>query len=419
MGIKAAILFALISALVSNRIYIVMNREIPSSLDEPHLVRWLDEIGRIADAVLHYSRLAGIEVSGWPAAKSIVSISFGLLLGNVGSGHKGVNVTDHVIDNVPITIFRPDTLLTKDLHPTVVYIHGGGWAWFTINSYYNYLENFASQAKMQIIAVEYRKTPHHPFPAAFIDCVSILNNILKDPIKYQVEADKIVIAGDGAGGTLAAAVSQEFSGKVLMQILINPALQIMDFKTPSYLDNRDALTGISSPERSVRNWMMYANVTDFANLPLVLENYHVLQNVRNSEFGSYLKTKKYLPKYHEVTKRSSVPNTRSNYLVSAPFVDLVTDNRFSPMMAKIVKGIPNAYIITAQYDVLRDEAIMYAHRLFDDNVKTKLKHYKNAFHGFFLFSAVGPFQFRVSKEAMEDLVKFLDLHIHNIRDQHV
>ncbi|KAK3589336.1 hypothetical protein CHS0354_026994 [Potamilus streckersoni] len=371
MGIKVAICCALLTALVSRRVYIIMNREIPSNLDEPHLVRWLDEIGRVADAVLHYSHLVGIELSSWPVVKSLASIFFGLLLGNAGSGHK--------------------------------------------DSYYNYLENFASRAKMQIIAVEYRKTPHHPFPASFIDCVSVLHNILKDPGKYQVAADKIVIAGDGAGGNLAAAVSQELAGKVLMQILINPALQIMDFKTPSYLDNTDVLPGISSPERSVRNWMMYANMTDFAHLPLVLENYHVLQNVRNSEFGNYVKTEKYLPKYHEVTKRSSIPSTRSNYLVSKPFVDLVTDNRFSPMMAKTIKSIPNAYIITAQYDVLRDEAIMYTHRLFDDNIKTKLKHYKNAFHGFFLFSAVGPFQFRVSKEAMEDLVNFLDFHIHSIK----
>ena len=92
----------------------------------------------------------------------------------------------------------------------------------------------------------------------------------------------------------------------------------------------------------------------------------------------------------------------------------VTDPRFCPMLVPNVTGVANAYVIAAQYDVLRDEAVMYAHRLLESKVKVKLKHYPNAFHGFFMFSGGGWLTFRDSVEAMDDLVQFLNLHIFGI-----
>ena len=220
------------------------------------------------------------------------------------------------------------------------------------------------------------------------------------------------MAGDGSGGNLAAAVSQTLKGKkILMQILINPSLQLFDFETPSYQDNKETLPGISSAYRNGHHWLSYAGISkDF--LQLALENSHVSKNVRNSIFSTYVDSEKYLPTYHQVTNRKTKRQFESNFIVSSAFQNSVTDPRLTPMMAVDVKGIPNAYVVTSQYDVFRDEAIMYTHRLFENDVKVKLEHYKQGFHGFFLFSGPGPIKFDVSKQALTDLVNFIDMTVH-------
>jgi acetyl esterase/lipase len=73
----------------------------------------------------------------------------------------------------------------------------------------------------------------------------------------NVNRNKILIAGDGSGGNLAASVAQRFPTKIMMQILINPALQMLDLQTPSYRDNADVISGITSPEKEIFHWLLY------------------------------------------------------------------------------------------------------------------------------------------------------------------
>ena len=201
-----------------------------------------------------------------------------------------------------------------------------------------------------------------------------------------------------------------------MQILINPALQFLDFETPSYQDNKDVIPGISSAYRNAHHWLSYAGVSkDF--LQMALDNSHASKNVRNSIFSTYVDSEKYLPSYHQVTKSKTKRHFESNFIVSSAFQSYITDPRLTPMMAVDVKGVPNVYMITSQYDVYRDEAIMYTHRLFDNDVKVKLEHYSKGFHGFFLFSGPGPIKFDIGKNALDDLVNFIEMNVHHRVEQ--
>ena len=198
-----------------------------------------------------------------------------------------------------------------------------------------------------------------------------------------------------------------------MQILINPTLQLIDFETPSYQDNVDTLPGLSSAFRNIYHWLSYAGISkDF--LQMAVQNNHISQTNINSAFYSFIDSKKYLPNYHGVTERQTNRNRKSaNLIVTSAFNSVVTDPRITPMMAVHVKDVPNVYMITSQYDVYRDESIMYTHRLFAAGVKVKLEHYFKAFHGFFMFNGYGPIEFKVSKQALDTLVDFIDNMVHD------
>ena len=261
------------------------------------------------------------------------------------------------------------------------------------------------------IFIRFRTAPQNPFPAAFEDALKATEGLLKREKLFRITPGKVILAGDGSGGNLAAAVSNVLKKKILMQVLINPALQVINFQTPSYQDNANALTGLTSAYRNVYHWLSYAGISkDF--LQVTLDNAHVSNTVKKSLFSTYVDSKKYLPPYHRVTKKQTKKQKTPNFIVSSAFSDVITDPRFSPMMSYHLDGIPNIYMITSQYDVYRDEAIMYTHRLHSAGIKVKLEHYYEGFHGFFVFSGNGPIQFNVSKQALENLSRFIGNTVH-------
>lgn len=392
---------------LSYRIYVVLHRDIPSDVENRETVRWLDEAGRLANTLTWICYHLGIELATWPV-KMVVNFSAKLLLNGFGNTISNMTVRYTSVDGVPVTIFLPDSLHSERKYLTMVYIHGGGWTWFSVDVYAGYLANLATKTKVQLIAVEYRKAPKHSFPSAYDDCLTVTNGLLKRTEDFKIREGKLIIAGDGAGGNLAAAVSQATKDKLFMQILVSPALQILDFETPSYQDNVETLPGLTSAFRNVYNWLTYTGISkDY--LQMALQNNHISSKVRNSVVSLYVDSKRYLPSYHKVTKKQTkLQRGSTNFLVSSAFSDISSDSRLAPMMQVHLEGIPNTYMITSQYDVYRDEAIMFVHRLFDAGVKVKLEHYFGTFHGFMLFSGYGPIKFDISDQALSKLSAFIE-----------
>jgi acetyl esterase/lipase len=103
---------------------------------------------------------------------------------------------------------------------------------------------FLSDTNSVVISVEYRLVPEHPFPAQFDDCYAVVNTVTNDAKKFGILKNKIAIAGDSAGGQLAAAISLEFakqnrSSELVGQVLIYPWLQLIDtLCLPSYQANK-------------------------------------------------------------------------------------------------------------------------------------------------------------------------------------
>lgn len=150
--------------------------------------------------------------------------------------------------------------------------------------------------------------------------------------------------------------------------------------------------------------------------PALLNNAHRFPSSEILQHQSYLDTDTFLPSYLELTKSKTVTTKDYDSTIGKELKDLITSESLCPALASNTKGVPNAYIVTSQFDVHRDEAVMYITRLHKDSgSKVKLKHYKQAFQGFFPFAGNKSwFRFNVSDQALQELVEFISFQVHRV-----
>jgi acetyl esterase len=189
----------------------------------------------------------------------------------------------------------------------------------------------AQEGELIVIAVDYRLAPEHKFPAAVDDAIAATRWISDNAMQLEIDATRLTVGGDSAGGNLAAVVSlhaREQGPAIAGQVLIYPAT-----------DFRMAHPSHSEPETSI------------------------------------------------LLTHSVIRWFRDHYLNGAGDVD---DWRASPARATTLAGLPPAYVLTAGADPLRDEGDEYAKRLSDAGVPVAYKSYPGQFHGFFTMGKLLP-----------------------------
>lgn len=165
-----------------------------------------------------------------------------------------------------------------------IYMHGGGFILGGLDSHDDICCGIAEDAGAMVVAVDYRLAPEHIFPAAFDDCAAAVNWVFESADHLNIDPDRIVLAGDSAGGTLAAAVClarRDLSLKMPAgQVLIYPAFG-GDKSRGSYLSRRHApglttadmeyyeQTYLGADAATNRSSKFYAPLLehDFTNLP--------------------------------------------------------------------------------------------------------------------------------------------------------
>uniref|UniRef100_A0A0B6ZXF3 Alpha/beta hydrolase fold-3 domain-containing protein n=1 Tax=Arion vulgaris TaxID=1028688 RepID=A0A0B6ZXF3_9EUPU len=398
------------------RVWLVVNRPMPPDMTDADTIRWLDELGRIARSASVLLHDLGVELGAQPL-KIFINTAISVLFNPLPWQrvvYRDIKVNQDVYEGVPVSTYTPVTHRSRRQcqgYPTIIYFHGGGWTWLSVGVYDGPLKHFANITRFKIIAVEYRKSPQHPFPASYNDCLSVTKYIIEHTRELSVCKDLIVLAGDGAGGNLAAAVANKMSSLIKLQILINPALQMVNFATPSYQECSDEflLPGITSPDKEISNWMRYGDIN--SDLKQVMENNLHISLESYDIFSGYVDSKNRLPVHLNITQKQTIHNLGHNDSVTSQFDRLVLDSRFNPMFTTDLQNVSEVYIITSQYDVLRDEAIMYGQRLQENGVKVTLQHYWHAFHGFFLFAGGGWIELKESQKAMKHLVNYLNTEL--------
>jgi acetyl esterase len=209
----------------------------------------------------------------------------------------------------------------------VAYLHGGGWVMGTLDSYDTPLRALANASGAIVAAVDYRLAPEHRFPAALDDSLAAIRWLAAHAAELGGDRDRLAVAGDSAGGNLAAVAARRLRGEVPLraQALIYPVID-STLSTPSYREFSDG-HGLSA-----------ASMRRFWNL----------------------------------------------YLDGAPG----HDPDASPLRADDLAGVAPAYVLTAEEDVLRDEGEAYARALREAGVPTELVRWPGTIHGFFRWLAV-------------------------------
>ncbi|NXI25003.1 AAAD deacetylase, partial [Sterrhoptilus dennistouni] len=177
---------------------------------------------------------------------------------------ENVTVTDTEFSNVPVRLYLPRRA-PGGLRRAVLFFHGGGWCLGDagMQAYDLLSRRISNELDAVVVSVNYRLAPPHHFPAQFEDVYSVTKWFLQRPVLAQhgVDPGRVCVAGDSAGGNLAAAVAQQLSEdpevktRLKAQVLIYPALQALDLDLPSYRDNADK--PVLSRALMVRFWGEY------------------------------------------------------------------------------------------------------------------------------------------------------------------
>ena len=228
--------------------------------------------------------------------------------------------------SIPARIYTPTRLRkVNGLAPGLVFFHGGGWVIGDLVSHDVVCRKLADEGELMVVSVDYRLAPEHKFPAAVDDAIASTKWIADNAKQFGIDASRLMIGGDSAGGNLAAVVAisaRDGNGPdIAGQVLIYPAIDFA-MTHPSHKE----------PETSI------------------------------------------------LLTHSVIRWFRDHYLNGAADVG---DWRASPARAGTLIGLPPAYVLTAGADPLRDEGDEYARRLMEAGVAVTHRTFPGQFHGFF------------------------------------
>ncbi|KAI1236059.1 hypothetical protein IHE44_0002155, partial [Lamprotornis superbus] len=314
---------------------------------------------------------------------------------------ENVTVTDTEFSSVPVRLYLPRRA-PGGLRRAVLYFHGGGC--------YDFMaRRISNELNAVVVSVNYRLAPPHHFPVQFEDVYSVTKFFLQSKVlsQYGVDPARVCVAGDSAGGNLAAAVAQqlledpEVQTQLRAQVLIYPALQALDLELPSYRDN--AHKPVLPRSLMVRFWSEYLS-SEPALREAMASNRHV--PAQASELWHFVNWSVWLPEHVTRAHRPGTPAWAGEELARRH--PGLLDPRASPLLATEarLRRLPPALVLTCEHDVLRDDGLMYVGRLRAAGVPVTHHHARDAFHGAITFLA-GPLELALGHRLLNTCLGWL------------
>ena len=246
--------------------------------------------------------------------------------------------------DIPVRFYRPAGSSPSDQLAVLVYFHGGGWVIGNLESHDGTARWLANRAGVAVASVDYRLGPEHVFPAAVDDCWAATNWVAANSADLGIDPNRLVVGGDSAGGNLAAVIAllarDAGAPLIRLQLLVYPAVDAR-MEHPSVDENG---TGYLLSKADM-NWF-----------------------------------------YEHYGRGPAVP---------------ADDWRLSPLLNPSLADVAPAYVLTAEFDPLRDEGEAYAAALEAAGVPTQHRRFDGMIHGF--FTMVGAMD--AADEAQEEAAK--------------
>lgn len=221
-----------------------------------------------------------------------------------------------------VEIFEPSN--EKEKLPCLIYVHGGAFS-YKASAYHKKLACiYAMKVKCRVYFPDYHLTPEYPYPAAYEDVLALYKCIMENSEEFLIDSEKIGVAGDSAGASIAALLCNRWKRENIKQ----PCIQMLVYP----------LTDVTMQTDSMKK---------FSDTPL--------WNAKNNKrmWAYYCKNLKGKDRYST-----------------------------SPMHSNLPQIIPYTYIETAEYDCLHDEGILYGKKLREAGAKVEINETEGTIHGY-------------------------------------
>ncbi|CAL1528615.1 unnamed protein product [Lymnaea stagnalis] len=386
---------------------------LPSEINEPGLARTYIAAFKTANFLAYtvelFTTFHHVNVIRW-----LVNVVYSPVL----TRYSDITVENLNFNGIPVRLYRPSSV--TDLTPCIVYFHGGGWILFSVDTYDLLTSELSRSTNTIVIAVDYRKPPEYPYPYPFDDCLRATQHVLQNGQQYLIDVNRVAVAGDGAGGNLAAAVALRLSEEdptytphIKLQVLIQPALQALSFDTPSYRQN--AVNTLVGRTQMILFWCHYLDVQPTqGTINSFQSNQHLSPSIKNSIYSLYI-SELQLP---ECIKINYIPSSLARHCpdydkqLAQKLESKVVDPFLSPLMADNLSKLPRAYVLVSEYDVLRDDGLLYASRLRQANVPVVLRYVRDQMQGFMapaMFSDY--FKFTAANVTWYEVYEYINLNL--------
>jgi acetyl esterase len=235
------------------------------------------------------------------------------------------SVEDTLAGDVPVRIYTP---VDAAEFGVLVYFHGGAFFSGSLETHDGIARSIADASGYKVISVGYRLAPEAQFPAGLDDCYAVVRWVTENSAYLKWDGSRLAVAGDSSGGNYVAAVTglaqDDGFNAITQQVLLYPSVDL-DFDLERYPSLTENAVGKG------------------------------LETITLKPFNSY-------------------------YINSGADP---ADPRVSPIKRTSLAGLPEAFVVTAENDPLRDEGELYSQRLVDAGVSTQLTRYEGATHGYF------------------------------------